>query len=79
MTTLYVVTSGVDQLSVSGRHVKPITDELLFSVQHRTTGGKRSVILSRQVVQELVIALQDWLAIGWSGVPVVDALVVEEE
>jgi hypothetical protein len=60
---------GRDVFQVTGRHVRPCTDELLLSVMHRTTGGGRSALLARPDVVRLRDWLDRWLAEGWDGVP----------
>jgi len=55
-------------IQVTARHVKPITDDLLIKVFHRTTGGGRSALLDRDAVAELHAALGAWLDDGWPGV-----------
>lgn len=55
-----------DMLRVSGRHTKPVTDELLVS--HLAVTGQRSVLLNRTQVRELHAVLGRWLADGWPGV-----------
>jgi len=55
-------------LQVTARHVRPITDDLLIKVFHRTTGGGRAALLDRAAVTQLYIALGAWLVDGWPGV-----------
>ena len=55
-------------IQVTARHVRPITDDLLVKVFHRTTGGGRSALLDRAAVAELHAALGAWLDDGWPGV-----------
>lgn len=57
-----------DVLQVLPRHVKPCSDDLLLKVFHRTTGGGRSVLLSRRQAEGLHEWLSRWLAEGWDGV-----------
>lgn len=69
MATIYTAHDGQDQLVVGGRHVKPVTDELLISVRHYVA-QPRSVVLSRADVEALHLALGDWLETGWPDVPI---------
>jgi hypothetical protein len=55
-----------DQLTVTGRHRVPTTDELLVSVWHQH--ARHSVLLSRPRVRELHTRLGEWLDAGWPGV-----------
>ena len=55
-------------IQVTARHVRPITDDLLIKVFHRTAGGGRAALLDRAAVTQLYIALGAWLADGWPGV-----------
>jgi hypothetical protein len=59
---------GVDVLVVTARHHRPVTDELLVQVFHRTVGATRSALLDRAAVAELHDALGQWLQTGWPGV-----------
>lgn len=68
MAQIYAVNDGRDQLVVGGRHVKPITDELLVSVHHAMQ--QHSVVLARQSVRYLHAALGRWLNEGWPDVPI---------
>lgn len=45
------------------------TDELVAQIFHRTTGGGRSAVLRRPVVEQLCDWLNDWLNQGWDGTP----------
>lgn len=61
---------GRDRLRVSGRHIKPCTDELLVTVgDSGYSGYRRAAVLSRPQVRDLHRVLGDWLAEGWPGVP----------
>lgn len=68
MADLFTATADRDHLRVCGRHIKPITDELLIAVEHRTTGAAKAIVLSRPRVRELHAALGRWLDEGWPGV-----------
>jgi hypothetical protein len=58
-----------DVLRLAPRHKKPCTDDVVAAIFHRTTGGGRSVLLTRARVQELRDWADRWLAEGWDGVP----------
>ena len=68
MTMIHAVSEHTGLLTVTGRHRKPVTDELVITLQHRTTGNPRSIVLSRDQVQDLSDALTTWLSEGWPGV-----------
>lgn len=57
-----------DVLHLIPRHRKPMTDDVLLRVFHRTTGGGRSILLDRQAAQDLHDWLGRWLEQGWDGV-----------
>lgn len=56
-------------LQVTARHRRPLTDDLLIQVHHRTTWSGRSALLDRAAVTKLHAALGKWLEDGWPGVP----------
>jgi hypothetical protein len=64
----YDLTENVDRLHVGPRHVRPVSDELVLSVAHRTIGDPRSILVSRRDAEELHAWLGRWLAEGWDGV-----------
>jgi hypothetical protein len=55
-------------LRVGPRHTTPVSDDLVLSVRHRTTGDGRSALLTRPAVTGLRDWLNRWLAEGWDGV-----------
>lgn len=56
-------------LLVGPCHDRPLSDDVVLSVRHRTYDQGRSVLLSRARVRELRDWLDRWLADGWPGVP----------
>jgi hypothetical protein len=60
-----------DALTITGRQLKPRTDELLISVQHGHL--LNSVPLSRPTVRNLYAVLGQWLEEGWPDVAHTDA------
>lgn len=50
-------------------HVKPISDDLVLAVVHRTYAQGRSILLSQAKARELHEWLGRWLEHGWPGVP----------
>jgi hypothetical protein len=65
----YQAIDHVDVLQVAPRHKTPLTDDVVLSVFHRSTGGGQSVLLTRQHATELRDWLNRWIAEGWDGVP----------
>lgn len=63
-------TGGNDVLLLGPRHLTPITDDLVLSVQHRTYGesARRSILMSRAQTGELLEWLSAWWEHGWPGV-----------
>lgn len=64
----YDLTEGVDRLHVGPRHTRPVSDELVLSVAHRTIGDPRSILVSRRDAEEMHAWLGRWLSEGWDGV-----------
>ena len=64
-------TGGNDVLLLGPRHLPPISDDLVLSVQHRTYGesSRRSILMSRAQTGELLQWLSAWWERGWAGVP----------
>jgi hypothetical protein len=58
-----------DVLQLSPRHRQPITDDVVATIFHRTTGGGRAALLTRAGMQRLRDWADQWLAEGWDGVP----------
>jgi hypothetical protein len=59
-----------NMLTVGPRLRTPITDDLVLAMQHPTYGdsSRRSVLLSRPQVRELLDWLTTWYEHGWHGV-----------
>jgi hypothetical protein len=57
-----------DVLEFGPRHKRPVTDDLVAQIFHRTTGGGRSALLPRSEVARLHAWLGQWLEQGWDGV-----------
>jgi len=55
-------------LRVGPRHTRPVTDDLVLSVRHRTTGDGRSFLLDKDKAVQLRDWLSRWLDEGWDGV-----------
>jgi len=68
-TDAYRALDHTDLLQVRPRHTTPCTDDVVLTVSHRTTGGGRSVLLSRGQASALRDWLDRWVAEGWDGVP----------
>ncbi|MCW6004306.1 hypothetical protein K1W54_06885 [Micromonospora sp. CPCC 205371] len=56
-------------LTIGPRHRPALSDDLVLSVQHRTTGGGRSLLLARAQTREMLDWLASWYEHGWAGVP----------
>ncbi|RSM65269.1 hypothetical protein DMB66_17250 [Actinoplanes sp. ATCC 53533] len=58
-------------LIVGPRHHRPLSDDLVLAVGHRTyfASSSKSVLLSRAQVHELLDWLSTWYEHGWAGVP----------
>lgn len=56
-------------LTIGPRYRPALSDDLVLSVRHRTTGGGRSVLLSRAQTLEVLDWLGAWYEHGWAGVP----------
>jgi hypothetical protein len=54
-------------MTVGSSHKTPISDDVVFHVFHPTTGGGRTILLTREDVSELHGELTKWLAEGWAG------------
>jgi hypothetical protein len=63
MSERLVLLDGTTRLRLADRHVKPLKGDatLLVTVEHRTTGSGRSVLLTREQAQVLRHALGEWL------------------
>ena len=59
---------GTDVLRLGPRHARPVSDDLVAQVFHRTTGGGRSALLNRAAAESLRNWLTRWLEEGWDGV-----------
>jgi hypothetical protein len=55
-------------LTIGPRYRPPISDDLILSVRHHTTGDGRSVLLGRAQVREVLDWLTAWYEHGWPGV-----------
>lgn len=60
---------GNDLLVLGQRNNAAPTDEVLLSVAHKTTGGGRSVLLTRPEAAAVHQWLGQWLGEGWDKVP----------
>lgn len=62
---------GNSMLIVGPRHHRPLSDDLVLAVGHRTyfESSSKSVLLSRAQVRELLDWLGAWYEHGWAGVP----------
>ncbi|MDG4834175.1 hypothetical protein O7627_33460 [Solwaraspora sp. WMMD1047] len=58
-------------LTVGPRHHRPLSDDLVLAIGHRTyfQSSSRSVLLTRAQVRELLDWLSAWYEHGWDGVP----------
>ncbi|GLI03709.1 hypothetical protein [Phytohabitans aurantiacus] len=56
-------------LAIGPRHRPALSDDLVLSVRHRTTGDGRSLLLSRAQTREVLDWLAAWYEHGWAGVP----------
>ncbi len=56
-------------LQVKPRHFRPCTGDVVLSVFHRTIGGGRPVLLTRQHATALRDWLARWISEGWDGGP----------
>jgi hypothetical protein len=65
----YQAADHTDVLQLTPRHKRPCTDDVVLSVFHRTTGGGRSVLLTRAMATTLRDWLHRWISEGWDGVP----------
>lgn len=63
----YQVTDCNTVLRVTARHRKPVSDDLLIDVRHRTTRDGRSALLTRQQAASLRDWLTRWIEEGWDG------------
>jgi hypothetical protein len=59
--------SGRSAITVGSTHKQPISDDVMIWVFHPTTGGGRSIVLSRADVERLHKQLGTWLESGWAG------------
>jgi hypothetical protein len=66
--SLFEFVEGTMRLRVTGRHIKPVSDELLLTVEQRSTGAGRSILLDYAATAELAAVLNEWITQGWPGV-----------
>lgn len=60
---------STDVMQIRPRTRPASEDELVVTVQHRTIGAGRSILIERAHAEKLHEWLGKWLAEGWPGVP----------
>ncbi|QES45182.1 hypothetical protein DEJ49_33110 [Streptomyces venezuelae] len=63
----HLATAGREGIVFTSRYKKPITDDVVVTAFHPTTGDGRSFLMTRAEVEELHGALGKWLDTGWAG------------